>query len=89
MSAHPMSRSYEISQNQPNRPGRPLMKSATVASIAVGPGAGKEIATMIRTDRMSNTMSVGRRARGASLADEKSLISGRCHPRGSSRVTPP
>ena len=48
---------------------------------AVGPGAGNERATMPRNASTSSTPSVGRRARGAWGADEKTLMPATCRPR--------
>jgi len=73
-SVHAISRSWEISQNQPNSPGRARTRPITSESTEVGPGAGKVNTTTASTARASRTTSVGRLDRGASLADENTRI---------------
>jgi hypothetical protein len=72
-----ISRSLAISQNQPNSPGKLLIRPVTSESIEVGPGAGKLSTRTETTARASSTTSVGRRDRGASPADENRRMSRR------------
>ena len=58
-------------------PGELLTRPVTSESIEVGPGAGKVSTTTVSTARASSTTSVGRRDRGASLADENRRMSRR------------
>ena len=62
-------------QNQPRRPGSSFTRSLTVLSIAVGPGAKNDRMTTPVTATISRITSVGRRAFGASLAEEKIRMS--------------
>ena len=59
------------SQNQPNSPGSSLTRFVMAVSSVVGPGAGIERTSTVRTAPIKSTTSVGRRALGASLAEEK------------------
>ena len=79
----------EISQNHPKSPGSSDTRSETVPSTAVGPGAKNDRTTTPSNETISRTTSVGRRARGASLADEKMRTSTWRSARGSSLARRP
>jgi hypothetical protein len=72
-----MRRSYEISQNQPKRPGSSSTTVAIERSTADGPGAGIANRSNPSVETTRSRTSVGRRARGASLSDEKTRRSAR------------
>ena len=66
--------SYATSQTPPNSPGTDDIRSAAAWSIVVASGAGTRHTIDTASVPISTKTSEGRRARGASLADEKIRI---------------